>query len=158
MNESVYTALPEQLNVGDHMTIWSPRDGFIRQQLWPRHCVRRTEGACLWPTLDRPLTAVYVYKGTEHDIESYSVFGNHARDYDTDLHHVLRHFGITHIYFTGIAEDICVGYSALDALRLGYDVTVFEDAPRGVDEMRCAVMKNLICARRGHYCHSENVL
>ena len=156
-NYSLYTSIPEPLRVGDHMLAWTA-DGYVRQQLWPKHCVWHTEGARLWPTLFRPLSALYVYKGTVPDIESYSVFGNHGRDYDTGIHRLLQSFGITHIYLTGIAEDICVGHSALDALCFGYNVTVIQDATRGVDKERCKAMKHVIRLQGGHYRLSEDVM
>ena len=33
----------------------------------------------------------------------------------------------------GLATDYCVAYSALDAIRAGFAVTVLEDACRGID-------------------------
>ena len=156
-NYSLYTSIPEPLRVGDHMLAWTA-DGYVRQQLWPKHCVWHTEGARLWPTLFRPLSALYVYKGTVADIESYSVFGNDERHYDTGLHALLQGFDVGHIYFTGIAEDICVAHSALDALRLGYAVTVIEDATCGVSEDRCIAMKHVILREGGHYRSSAQVL
>ena len=154
-NYSLYTSIPTPLKVGDHMLVRTAEHGIVRQQLWPKHCVWHTEGAQLWPTLYRPLTAVYVYKGTVANIESYSVFGNAARDYDTGLHQLLQGFGVTEIYLTGIAEDICVAYSALNALRLGYETTVIEDATRGICVKNCASMKQAILSEGGHYLSSD---
>jgi nicotinamidase/pyrazinamidase len=37
------------------------------------------------------------------------------------------------VTFCGLATDYCVAYSALDAVRLGLDATVFLDACRGID-------------------------
>ena len=148
----------EEKQVGDILTYKSSRYGVIRQRLWPRHCVRGTRGASLWPGLDLPLSALYVQKGTESEIESYSVFGNEAMGYDTGLHRLLQGFGITHIYFTGLAEDVCVGQSALDALELGYDVTVISNAVLGVDKEACSVMQRLITNRGGRYRTSDLVL
>jgi nicotinamidase/pyrazinamidase len=33
----------------------------------------------------------------------------------------------------GLATDFCVGWTALDARRLGFEATVIEDACRGID-------------------------
>ena len=137
------------------MVSWTSKHGYIRQQLWPKHCVWHTEGARLWSTLQPPLSAIYVYKGTEAVIESYSVFGNHTRDYDTGLHTLLQGFDVGHVFFTGIAEDICVGHSALDALRLGYKTTVIEDATMGVCDENCMSMKQTILQHGGDYCRSD---
>ena len=157
-NQSLYTSQPKRLHVGDHMLVWNSTIGYVRQQLWPRHCVQHSKGARLWPKLNRRLSALYVYKGTVRDIESYSVFGNHERDYDTGLHRLLQTFGVGYVYFTGIAEDMCVGHSALDALRLGYNVTVIEDATRGMNEENCASMKHVILEHDGQYRRSHDVI
>lgn len=156
-NYSLYTSIPKVHGVGDIM-VAKTTDGLITQQLWPKHCVWHTEGAQLWPTLYRPLSAVYVYKGTAADIESYSVFGNEKRNYDTGLHQLLQGFDVSHVYFTGVAEDICVGHSALDALRLGFKTTVIEDATRGVCDENCALMKTMILKRGGDYLRSDMLL
>ena len=34
---------------------------------------------------------------------------------------------------TGLATDFCVGFSALDARKLGFEVTVLESACRAID-------------------------
>ncbi len=36
------------------------------------------------------------------------------------------------MFLTGLATDFCVAWSAEDAVRLGYDVVVIEDACRGI--------------------------
>ena len=41
--------------------------------------------------------------------------------------------GITDVYVSGLAYDVCVGASAMDALTLGYRVILIEDCARGVD-------------------------
>jgi nicotinamidase/pyrazinamidase len=41
--------------------------------------------------------------------------------------------GITHVYLCGLATDYCVFFSALDALAMGFRVTVLLEACRGVD-------------------------
>jgi nicotinamidase/pyrazinamidase len=37
------------------------------------------------------------------------------------------------VFFAGLAYDYCVGYSALDARKLGFPVVVFRDACRAID-------------------------
>src|SRR5262249_13200707 len=37
------------------------------------------------------------------------------------------------LFISGLATDFCVAYSALDARRLGFDVTVIEAGCRGID-------------------------
>ena len=166
-NTALYTSVdtglgigrqPDTFNVGDSLVVSSHRYGLITQRLWPRHCVRSTEGARLWPALELPLTAVLVQKGTESEVESYTVFGNPAMQYDTGLHHLLHNFGITHIYLTGLPEDRCVAHSASEAIMHYNQVTVIEDAVRGVHEDLCAVMKEMIVSEGGRYMSSEEVI
>ena len=79
--------------------------------IWPVHCVKGTEGAELHPSLDRAKVDVVVDKGQDPSSQGYSGFQ------DTRL-------GDT---------DYCVKNTVLDALREGFDVTVVEDAIRGVE-------------------------
>jgi nicotinamidase/pyrazinamidase len=51
-----------------------------------------------------------------------------------DLEHLLRQQGIKHIYVGGLATDYCVRATVLDALQRGFEVTVLEDAIRGVSD------------------------
>ncbi|MGO3684626.1 MAG: isochorismatase family protein, partial [Proteus vulgaris] len=40
---------------------------------------------------------------------------------------------IKHLYILGIATDYCVKFTVLDALQLGYQVSVITDGCRGVN-------------------------
>ena len=51
----------------------------------------------------------------------------------TGLEGYLRVRGLSRLIFAGLATDYCVAYSALDAARLGFDVTVMPDACRAID-------------------------
>ena len=135
-----------------------PPYGTIHQQLWPRHCVQGTDGARLWPSLYIKPTAIFVHKGTESAIETYSVFGNAKMNYTTGLDELLQTAGVTDVYFTGLAEDVCVGESALDAIQLGYNVTVIQDATCGVKHTDCDGMRQRIEQHGGHYETSYSVL
>ena len=103
------------------------------QILWPDHCVQNTPGADFHPALATALIRHVVFKGTNSEIDSYSTFFDNARQQQTDLHRYLQHAGITDLFICGLATDYCVLFSALDALELGFAVTVIEDACRGVD-------------------------
>jgi nicotinamidase/pyrazinamidase len=95
--------------------------------IWPVHCVAETEGAELHPSLDRSKIDVIVDKGQSPYSQGYSGFQN------TDLAGLLQERGVDRLYITGLATDYCVKNTALDALAEGFDVTVVEDAIRGVD-------------------------
>ncbi|MGD1064821.1 MAG: isochorismatase family protein, partial [Terracidiphilus sp.] len=45
----------------------------------------------------------------------------------------LRERGLTRVFLAGLAYDFCVGYSALDARRLGFPAVVLRDACRAID-------------------------
>ena len=51
----------------------------------------------------------------------------------TGLAGFLRERGLTRLFFCGLAYDFCVGFSALDAVRLGFEALVVEDLSRAVD-------------------------
>lgn len=113
---------------GDHILL----DG-LDQILWPIHCVQNTEGAELSPKLKKNCISHTAYKGTNKNIDSYSVFFDNEHRYSTGLHDYLQKQGITHLSFVGLATDYCVKYSVLDALSLGYHVQVIVDGCRGVN-------------------------
>ena len=157
-NAAIYVPERHHVEAGEEIIAKTIAYGMVQQQVWPRHCVQDTEGVRLWPTLYRRPTALYVHKGTEPLIESYAVFGNPRFNYDTGLHSLLQTCGVTHLYFVGVAEDVCVGHSALSALTLGYDVSVIQDAVCGVNRQDCDAMKASIVRRGGHYVCVNDVL
>jgi nicotinamidase/pyrazinamidase len=95
--------------------------------IWPVHCVQGTPGAELHPDLDQARVDVVIDKGQDPNSQGYSAFQ------DTQLGELLRERGVDRLFVTGLATDYCVKQSVLDALRQGLDVTVVEDAVRGVD-------------------------
>jgi nicotinamidase/pyrazinamidase len=95
--------------------------------IWPVHCAQGTAGAELHPALDQAKVDVVVDKGQDPNSQGYSAFQ------DTRLGDLLRERGVERLYVTGLATDYCVKQSVLDALRQGFDVTVVDDAVRGVD-------------------------
>jgi nicotinamidase/pyrazinamidase len=65
--------------------------------------------------------------GKGRDDEGYSGFEK------SDLARVLRDNDVDGVYVCGLATDYCVRASTIDACREGFEVTVVEDAVRGVD-------------------------
>lgn len=105
------------------------------QVLWPDHCVAGTAGAELAPGLDRARIGRIFPKGTDPTVDSYSGFYDNDRRRSTGLGDWLRGQGVDELLILGLATDYCVKATALDALRLGFGVTVVEDGCRAV-EMR----------------------
>lgn len=95
--------------------------------IWPVHCVQGTRGAELHPDLDQAKVDIVIDKGRDPNSQGYSAFQ------DTRLGDLLRERGVDRLFVTGLATDYCVKQSVLDALREGLDVSVVEDAVRGVD-------------------------
>jgi nicotinamidase/pyrazinamidase len=95
--------------------------------IWPVHCVEGSAGAELHPALDSAKVDIVLDKGQDPNSQGYSAFQ------ETRLGDLLRERGVDRLFVTGLATDYCVKNSVLDALELGFDVTVVEDAVRGVD-------------------------
>ena len=102
------------------------------QVLWPDHAVQGTANAALHPGLDTSRIEVIIRKGYDRDIDSYSAFFENDHRTSTGLDGWLRGRGMTRIFLTGLATDFCVAWSAEDAVRLGFEVVVIEDACRGI--------------------------
>ncbi|MES0825717.1 bifunctional nicotinamidase/pyrazinamidase [Ruegeria sp. SCP11] len=102
------------------------------QVLWPEHCVQGTEGADFHPDLNTHADLV-IRKGFRKGIDSYSAFFENDQTTPTGLEGYLKTRGITHLTLVGLATDFCVHYSAIDAARLGFDVTVRTEACRAID-------------------------
>jgi len=102
------------------------------QTLWPDHALAGSATAALHPGLDQRAIAAIIRKGTNPAIDSYSAFFDNDRRTPTGLHGWLTERGVRHLFLAGLATDFCVAWSAADALRLGYTVSVILDACRAI--------------------------
>jgi len=103
------------------------------QVLWPAHCIQGTNGAAFHPGLRTDPADLVIRKGFRPEIDSYSAFFENDRTTPTGLDGYLRSRGVTGVTLVGLALDYCVAYSALDAARLGFHVSVPEGACRAID-------------------------
>jgi nicotinamidase/pyrazinamidase len=103
------------------------------QTLWPDHCVQGSDGAAFHPWLDWTKAELVVRKGFRKAIDSYSAFFENDHKTPTGLGGYLGERRIDKITLAGLATDYCVAYSALDAARLGFKVTVRLDCCRAID-------------------------
>ena len=103
------------------------------QVLWPDHCVQGSAGSVLHADLNVTRANVIIRKGTNPAIDSYSAFFENDQKTPTGLEGYLKTLGVTEITMVGLATDFCVQFSALDAARLGFKVTVREDLCRAID-------------------------
>ncbi len=103
------------------------------QTLWSDHCVQGTTGAEFHPRLHLPQSELILRKGFRPQIDSYSAFFENDRVTPTGLAGYLRERDLTRVFLAGLAYDFCVGYSALDARRRGFETIVIRDACRAID-------------------------
>ncbi len=94
---------------------------------WPPHCLQETHGAALHPELKLPDDAVLVSKGTAVDRDAYSPFEA------TDLTDRLRRAGVRRVWVGGLAQEVCVRASVLDACRAGFETHLIRSATRPID-------------------------
>lgn len=105
----------------------------LEQVLWPDHCVQETRGAEFVPGLDTSRFDRVFRKGTDRDIDSYSGFFDNGHRKATGLAEYLREKGVNDVYVAGIATDVCVKFTVLDACQLGFSTHLIADACRGVE-------------------------
>ena len=100
--------------------------------VWPPHCVQGTKGAEFHPALDLPPEATVVSKGMDPEQDAYSCFQAQNSE-GMDFAVIVGERGVQRLFVGGLATDYCVRFTALDALREGFQVVVLIDAIRAVD-------------------------
>lgn len=103
------------------------------QVLWPDHCVQGSDGAAFHPALAVDRAQLILRKGHDPAIDSYSAFFENDHKTPTGLHGYLQTRGIDRLTVVGLATDFCVNFSAVDAAKLGYAVTLETRLCRAID-------------------------
>lgn len=103
------------------------------QILWPDHCIRGTKGADFHPLLQTSTAALVLRKGCDPAVDSYSAFFENDRQTQTGLGAYLKERGVERLTLCGLATDFCVAYSALDAVRYGFQTRVVLGACQAID-------------------------
>ncbi len=103
------------------------------QTLWLDHCIQGSTGADFHSGLAWTRAELVIRKGFRTAIDSYSAFFENDHATPTGLAGYLRERGISALTLAGLATDYCVAFSALDAVKQGFAVTVRLDACRGID-------------------------
>jgi nicotinamidase/pyrazinamidase len=115
------------------------------QTLWPDHCVQGTPGAALHPAIDWSPADLILRKGSDPRVDSYSGFrenhGPRGTRPATGLAGWLRERGVDEVFVCGLARDVCVLWTAQDAVALGFRATLLWDltrpvAPGGDEDLR----------------------
>ena len=99
-----------------------------KQVIWPPHCVFNTEGAKFHKDLKVEKAKTIIRKGYRKEIDSYSGFYENDRKTPTGLNGILTDLAIERVFICGLALDFCVNYTAIDAIKLGYETIVLENA------------------------------
>jgi nicotinamidase/pyrazinamidase len=138
-----HVILTQDWHCADHLSFASSHPGtqpleqielpYGPQILWPDHCIQETRGADFHPDLRVCHCELIIRKGYHREIDSYSAFFENDRQTPTGLAGYLRERGLSRLFIVGLATDFCVAYSALDARKLGFEVTVIEKGCRGID-------------------------
>ncbi len=103
------------------------------QVLWPDHCIQGSPGANFHMELEVDRADLIIRKGYDPAIDSYSAFFENDHKTPTGLEGYLRTRGIDTLTMVGLATDFCVNFSAVDAAKLGFKVTVRQDLCRAID-------------------------
>lgn len=130
----------------------------FKQTLWPDHCLQGSKGAELTSQLDQQGIEAIIRKGMDPEIDSYSGFYDNNHEKSTGLASYLREKGVDCVYCCGLAADICVYYSAKDALQLGFETYIIEDATRPIDEQQYETIKQTLEKLGVKFTTSHNVL
>lgn len=93
---------------------------------WPSHCLEESAGARFRPDLQLPENVVKVTKGVRFDQDQNSAFDQ------TGFAVRLRADGVRRLWVGGLALDVCVLATVLDARREGFAVGVIRPGTRPV--------------------------
>ena len=94
---------------------------------YPEHCVQGSWGARFHDALRLPSDYVLISKGQEPDRDALSAFDG------TGLGALLEDRGVHRVFVGGLAQEICVRATVLDALRYGFATHVLTGATPPID-------------------------
>lgn len=115
---------------------------------WPSHCVQNTKGAEFHPDFRVPAEAIILSKGTDPELDGYSVFEAHD-SHQKPFIELLKEMNINELYMSGIATDYCVRMTSWDAFQQGFKVNILTDAIKGVNEQESKRTIEEILANNG---------
>lgn len=142
MDDAAAVILTQDWHPDGHSSFASQHDGlepfqttempYGTQVLWPDHCIQGSTGAAFHADL-RNDGDLIIRKGFNPAIDSYSAFFENDHKTPTGLEGYLRSRGLSRLTMVGLATDFCVAYSAIDAAKLGFEVSVRTDLCRAID-------------------------
>ncbi|VDO66879.1 unnamed protein product [Heligmosomoides polygyrus] len=113
-----------KLEAFDVVTFKQPN---TQQVLYPSHCVQNSWGAELHADLEIPDGAKFIKKGTQTSVDSYSALSDNNGSKLLELEELLKSNGISAVLVCGLAFDICVRHTVIDANNLGFLSGVVRD-------------------------------
>ncbi|MEP6897646.1 MAG: bifunctional nicotinamidase/pyrazinamidase [Rhodanobacter sp.] len=120
------------------------------QTLWPDHCVQGSAGAELHAGVDWSALDAVIRKGSDRQVDSYSGFrenhGPHGQRTGTGLAGWLRERGVDEVHVCGLARDVCVLWTAQDAVELGFRTRLLWDLCRPVTPASDVATRNALLA------------
>lgn len=129
---------PEHLSFASSHRDKSPFDlvelSYGPQVLWPDHCVQGTPGAAFHRDLQVDRAQMVIRKGFRAEVDSYSAFMENDKQTTTGLAGCLTERGLRRVFVCGLATDVCVKSTALDARAACFNVVLIEAASRGIDK------------------------
>lgn len=93
---------------------------------WPPHCLQGSLGAEFHPALQLPEDVVLVTSGVRFDQDQYSAFNQ------TGLAVRLRRDGVRRLWIGGLALEVCVQATVLDARAEGFDAVLLQAGSRAL--------------------------
>lgn len=143
IDEFDHVVLTQDWHPEGHSSFASQHDGknpfesvsmpYGEQTLWPDHCVQGTPGAEFHAGLEWTKAELVVRKGFRKAIDSYSAFFENDRVTPTGLAGYLKERGFRRVFGAGLALDVCVRHSLVDARALGFEAVLLEDLARPID-------------------------
>ncbi len=132
--------------------------GGVEQILWPDHCVQGSKGAKISSELNTHAIEGLFRKGTDPGIDSYSGFFDNGKKKSTGLAGYLKEKGVSDVYICGLAGDVCVAFTTLDAIDLNFNTFLIKDATRPIDKNSFYDMINNINKKGGHIIDSAKII
>jgi len=107
--------------------------GGITQFLWPEHCIQNSFGFRIHERINIREDAIFITKGSDKYVDSYSGFYDNRKKHSTGLGDLLKKKNVTDTYICGLATDYCVKYTALDSVKYNFNTWVIIDASKAVN-------------------------
>ena len=101
--------------------------------LWPDHCVQQTKGAKFNNEIYTKNFDLIIRKGYNPEIDSYSAF-QESDGTSLGLAFYLKGLNIDEVDIVGLALDVCVKYTAEDALKNGFETNIILEGSKGIEQ------------------------